>query len=85
MKQVTEFDKDAAAQACPRFFDRARLANVYPGIQLRLPSVTLPLKALPHAVPLLCLWIIGTDTVVMSFKKFLVAASIRNESNVFKV
>jgi hypothetical protein len=85
VKQVTEFDKDAAAQDCPRFFDRIPLAILYPGVQLRLPSVTLTLKALPHAIPRICLWISATATLVVSFKYFLVAESMRNQSNVFKV
>jgi hypothetical protein len=89
VKQVTECDKDAAAQDCPRFFDQIPLATLYPilypGVQLRLPSVTLTLKALPHAIPHICLWISATADLVVSFKDFLVAESMRNQSNVFKV
>jgi len=85
VKQVTEFDKDAAAQDCLLFFDRTWIAILYPGVQLRLPSVTLTLKALPHAIPHICLWIAATADLVVSFKDFLVAESMRNQSNVFKV
>ena len=88
MKQVTESDKDITAQAYPRYFFRRRTGLnyaliIYPGVQLLSPSVTLTLKALPHAVPQLCFLIFITDTVV-SFKDFLVAESIRNESDVFQ-
>jgi hypothetical protein len=48
-----------------------------------LPSVALTLKALPRAVPQLCLWILVKVNLVVSFKNFLVAESIRNESNMF--
>ena len=85
MKQVTEPEKDSAAQGCPVCMNRLRLTNSYPGFQLRFPSLTLTLKALPHAVSQLYLWTFGTVTLVVSFKDFLVAASIGNQSNVFKV
>ena len=84
MKQVTESDKDSTTQAYPLCDFLRRTALIfYPGLQLLLPSVTLTLKALPHAVPQLCFLIFITDTVV-SFKDFLVAESIRNESDVFQ-
>ena len=85
MEQVTELDKEFTAQAYPVVNDLERLHKLYPVFQLSSPSVTLTLKALPHAVPLVCQWICCTDTLVVSFKDLLVAESIRNESKVFKL
>ncbi|MFZ4767576.1 MAG: hypothetical protein ACOYMN_21720 [Roseimicrobium sp.] len=54
MKQVAESDKDFTAQGYSIYIDLFPLFKVYPAGQLRSPSVTLTLKALPHAVPLVC-------------------------------
>ena len=85
MEQVTELDKEFTAQGYPFYNDLVPLRKRYPVFQLSSPSVTLTLKALPHAVPLVCQWIIVADTLVVSFKDLLVTESIRNESKVFKV
>jgi hypothetical protein len=78
MEQVTELDKEFTAQGYPILKDigHVSLCIRYPFSQLYSPSVTLTLKALPHAVPQLCQWICWTDTLVVSFKDFLVAESM---------
>jgi hypothetical protein len=85
VKQVTELDEDSTAQGRPVYIHLAPSCKTYPGSQLRLPSFTLTLKALPHAVPQLCLCIFGTGTLIVSFKDFLVAEIVGKESIVFKL